>query len=297
MAKKGRLAVEGVYKYLSAEMISEIERICRSRRQGAVGIREIRIRKEGRCSLLYLDEIIPLYTTVCRQEAENMIRRLSDGAIYAHRDSIASGYLSLPFGVRVGLCGYARYESGELVGVSELRSLVFRIPTGECDFSEELEHLFRTRVQRGLLIFSPPGGGKTTALRSLAHSLGEGAMAMRVAVVDERCEFWEEDFESSEVDLLRGYKRREGIEIATRTMSPEVIMIDEIGTDEAEGVAQAVRTGIPLVATAHASSFSEARERVSLEALFRSGAFDLLVGIFQTAEGFRVRAESVYEHV
>ncbi len=293
MAKNGTLVAPSVFKYLPPRMVLEIERICASRRLGARGIREIRIRGEGRCSLLYGNEIIPLYTKVTRSETESTVSKISDGALYAHRDSIASGYISLSYGVRVGLCGFARYEGGELVGVSDLRSLVFRIPTGECDFSEELAALFRSRVRRGMLIFSPPGGGKTTALRSLAHSLGEGAQAMRVAVVDERCEFWEEDFSSSEVDLLRGYKRREGIEIATRTMSPEVIMIDEIGSDEAEGVAQAVRTGIPLVATAHAAAFSEVRERPSLSSLFESGAFDLLVGIFRTPEGFSIGAESV----
>jgi len=135
-----------------------------------------------------------------------------------------------------------------------------------------------------MLVYSPPGVGKTTALRSLAMSIGSGSDAKRVAVIDERCEFPEEDFASAEVDILKGYKRKNGIEIATRTMSPEVIIIDEIGADEAAGVAMAVRTGIPLIATAHAASADEVLGKPSLSPLFECGVFDLLVGI-SFAEG------------
>lgn len=293
MVKNAETVINSVLKYLPCRIAEEIVRIAEARKCKTAGIREIRIRADGRSSVLILRECIPLFNTVTREETSEIVRRLSDGALYAQRDSIASGYISLSHGVRVGVCGYARYEYRSFVGVSDLRSLVFRVPTGECEFSEELFSAFSKNVRRGMLIYSPPGVGKTTALRSLAKSIGGGRYARRVAVIDERCEFSEEDFSDCEVDILKGYKRKTGIEIATRTMSPEVIIIDEIGAEEATGVAQAIRTGVPLVATSHAASLEEVLSKPSLAPLFECSAFDTLVGISYGSEGYRLSVDRV----
>ena len=130
-----------------------------------------------------------------------------------------------------------------------------------------------------MLIFSPPGVGKTTALRSLAYSLGGGVRPMRVAIVDERFEFCEDDYIGRQVDILKGYKRSEGVEIAVRTLSPEVIFVDEIGIEESRALLGAVRCGVPIVATAHASSIEEVLNKPSLSSLFDCSTFGLLVGI------------------
>jgi stage III sporulation protein AA len=206
------------------------------------------------------------------------VEQISGGGIYAHRDKISAGYLPLFDGVRVGVCGSARYEEGSLVGVENISSLVFRIPGNKCDIEAELLSAFR-QASAGMLIYSPPGGGKTTALRSLAHSLGSGRAPLRVCVVDEREEFVAEDYSECEVDILKGYKRRNGIEIATRTMSPDVIIIDEIGCDDAAAIADAVRSGIPVVATAHAGSLIELKSKSLLRPLYDVGAFDVFAGI------------------
>ena len=267
-----------VLSYLPSKVSDEILRLLGGRREGVAGLREIRLRAEGRCSILYMGEKIPLFSTLSKMEAEALVNLLCEGALYAHRDTIAAGYLTLRGGVRVGICGYARYESGRLVGISEMRSLVFRIPGGECKISEELYNAF-TNVRMGMLIYSPPGIGKTTALRSLAESVGGGSDPLRVCVVDERCEFSEDDYINCEVDILKGYTRREGIEIATRTMSAEVIMIDEIGADDAESIRDVLRCGIPIVATAHARSYEEIKSKPGIAVLLATGAFDVFAGI------------------
>ncbi len=266
----------------------EIERIALSRRSGLSGIKEICIRAEGRSSVVIGEERIPLYSTVTKAETEKLMSRLCDGALYAYRDSIASGYLTLKGGVRVGISGYAKYEYKSFVGVSDIRSLLFRIPGHACEFAERLYEIFSEGVGSGMLIYSPPGVGKTTALRSLASSLGTGRSPYRVAVIDERCEFDEEDYADAEVDILKGYKRRRGIEIATRTMAPEIIMIDEIGADDAEGIAAVSKCGIPLIATAHAGSYEELLMRSALYTLIGSGVFDVFVGISYSDGEYRL---------
>ncbi len=287
--KKTEVALN-VLSYLPSAISEEILRLLKGRREGNEGLQEIRIRAEGRCSILYLGEKIPLFASLTKIETEALVNALCEGALYAHRDTLASGYITMRGGVRVGICGYARYEGGRLVGVSELRSLVFRIPGGGCDVAEELYSAF-SEVRRGMLIYSPPGIGKTTALRSLAESVGGGSTPRRVCVVDERCEFSEEDYTNCEVDILKGYSRRAGIEIATRTMSAEVIMIDEIGADDAEPIRDVLRCGIPIVATAHAADYEEIKNKPSLARLLSSGAFDVFAGISLCESGYRLTVD------
>lgn len=272
---------------------SEIIRICRQRVGGVSEIREIRVRACARSSVLIGREWVSLFSVVSAEESRDLVTRLCDGALYAYRDSIASGYLTLRGGVRVGICGHAKYEDGALVGVSDVRSLVFRIPGHRCEFLDELEEIFRLGIGRGMLIYSLPGVGKTTALRTLAGRLGSGRRAMRIAVIDERCEFDESDYVDSEVDILKGYDRRRGIEIATRTMSPEVIMIDELCADDALLLPSVLRSGVPIVATAHAGSYAEVKEKPSLSPFISSGAFEVFVGVHLDGDKYSLTLDRI----
>ena len=286
-------AQERVIDLLPRHIGEEITRLASGRVGGASEIREIRLRLDGVCSMLIGDEHICLFGRIDRVEMDELMSRLTGGALYAYRDSIASGYLSLEGGVRVGLCGSAAYDGDDLVGIRDMRSLLFRIPSGKCAFADEIYEIFRQGIGQGMLIYSPPGVGKTTALRSLAKNVGSGRGAIRISVVDERCEFWAEDYEGCEVDILRGYKRPLGIEIATRTLSPQLIMIDEIGRDDAEALMGVVRCGIPLIATAHAADFSEIMTRPALRPLIDCGVFSVFVGISHTGGEYKLRVDRV----
>lgn len=287
IATKNEHRLNNLMGMLPLGVSEEIIRLARSRRGGLSDIREIRIRAEGICSVLFLRESITLTASVTLSEMEQLIDALSDGALYAHRESISCGYITVDGGIRVGLVGTARYEGNCIAGISDIRYALFRLPGTECAFGREIYEIW-TSAKRGMLIYSPPGVGKTTALRSLAHDIGSKESARHVAVIDERCEFVEDFYTDCEVDILKGYKRREGLEIATRTMSADVVMIDEIGSDDAYGIAESVRCGIPLIASAHAGSFEELMSKKSLEPLLSCDAFDVFVGISREGEGYRL---------
>ena len=277
--------------YLPRGLREEIVHFAEGRTSGLSEIREIRVRCGMRCSLLYKSEYIPLSCTVSREELDETLYKLCEGSLYAHRENIASGYIPLPFGVRVGVCGLARYEGGGIVGISEAGGLVFRIPGHECAFAEELFAVWESGVGSGMLIYSPPALGKTTALRALAGHIGSGRYPRRVVVVDERCEFTAEDYRGCEVDILRGYKKRQGIEIAVRTLSPEVLMVDELSGEDAAAVPDVARCGIPIIATAHAGSLSELSARGSAHSLTESGIFRVYVGISKRGGGYALSIE------
>lgn len=226
-------------------------------------------------------ERINLSVSLAGEELRALFSRLTENSLYAYRDSISSGYVTLPGGVRVGIVGEARYDGGELVGISNITALCFRIPSGLFSHKDELIKAFAS-ARRGLLIYSPPGAGKTSALRALAYTLGKGRSGKKVTVIDERLEFSPEDYLDVRVDLLRGYKKSDGLEIALRTLAPEVIMLDEIGSEnEARAMLSYLNSGVKIVATAHAGEYSELIKRKSLSAFFEHGIFDAFFGLWR----------------
>lgn len=282
--------VESVLRHLPSGVRSEILRRAMARVGGTSSIREIRLRL-GVSSVLFSREWVGLVTRCEREELSDTLESLTGGAVYAERDSMARGYISLPHGVRVGISGRARYDGERLVGVSEVGSLVFRIPTGECEFGEELYSVFSSGIGRGMLIYSPPGVGKTTALRYLAKRISVRKSHTRIAVIDERCEFSGEDFRDTPVELLSGYEKGLGMEIAIRTLSPAVIMVDELSATDAAAVMSVLRSGVPLIATAHATDLSDLKCRAGLSELIGSGAFSVFVGISYGAGGYLLSVE------
>jgi stage III sporulation protein AA len=167
-------------------------------------------------------------------------------------------------------------------------SLVLRLPHPVATAGEEAERVFRSLGGRGLLIYSPPGVGKTTLLRDLGRRLATGRPPLRVAVIDSRGELSGGEYgRGALVDLLVGYPKAVGLELAVRTLSPEVILLDEIGSRrEAEAILAASGCGIPLIATAHAASARELIGRPAIRPLLRAGLFGRLIGL--TRSGGRI---------
>ena len=237
-------------------------------------INEIRLRADGLCALTVSGRNIPLDITLDREKMKETFKRVCGGAVFAHREDVLRGFVTLTGGVRVGVCGYARYESGGVVGIGDISSLVFRIPVGECSFASELYRRWQ-RNGGGMLICSGAGEGKTTAIRALAGLIGSGLTPRRVVVADERCEFNPKEYERAHVDILRGYKRALGVDIAIRTMSAEVLIVDEISSrEDAVAMLASVGAGVTVIATVHARSLEDANRRDYVASLVTGGLFE-----------------------
>lgn len=186
------------------------------------------------------------------------LQNLCANSLYSHAETIRDGYISVPGGVRVGVCGQAVLRDGKMTGVREITSLCIRLPHRVYGIAKPLY----TQMRDGgfldnVLIYSLPGQGKTTLLRELIPYLSTGANALRLAVIDTRYELYMESADDM-ADVLYGYPRSVGMECAIRTLSPQMILCDELMTAEDQAaLGECVRCGIPVCATMHAASWAE----------------------------------------
>lgn len=182
--------------------------------------------------------------------------------------TVSQGYITAQGGHRIGLCGEAVIKNGFFAGFRTVHSLCIRIAR---DFSGAASLV--DSYNKSILILGAPGWGKTTLLRDLARKT---ASDCEVGVVDERRELFPDGFPiGKRMDILYGCPKHQGIETLLRTMTPEVIAVDEITAEEdCKAIINAIGCGIRLLATAHASGMEDYQKRCVYNQLRTNSVFD-----------------------
>lgn len=227
-------------------------------------ISEIRLRRNMQISLS-LDRVNMRIPFVCSDEdMEYVTDKLCGGSFYAYEHHLREGYIPASGGMRVAVNTSVRYTDGKMRRGHIPYSVVFRIPVHTEGQSRELAEIMHS-APGSMLIFSPPSVGKTTVLRDLVITLSGGEYSVRVAVIDCRGEIDDGRFPPSCLaDIISGCDRTAGIEWALRTLSPQVIAVDELAESDTEYVCRASMCGVPIIATLHAGGFDEVLARKEL---------------------------------
>ena len=216
-----------------------------------------------------------------QMQMDEIFLTLCHGSVHTHQVEIAQGYVTLPSGCRAGLSGRFYLHPTQGAVLQQLHSVNLRIARQKLvALPEEVQHLLQQHFT-GLLVIGEPDSGKTTLLRSMAQTLA--AQNKAVCVIDERREIYPESFsfykaQLPPVDWLAGLPKARAVQMALRTLSPQVILLDELGgIDEVRALEQGLFSGVSWVATLHASSWEEALHRPQLRTLRENGAFQAAV--------------------
>ena len=226
-------------------------------------VRELRLRLGQKPRLVTGSGFRELEGEVSGDELRYLINAASRYSPWSAQ-SIAEGYLTAPGGHRIGLCGDGAGEN-----LREITSVCIRIARDYAGIAAGLP------MEGNLLILGAPGTGKTTLLRDYIR---QRARRCSVAVVDERREIFPDGFDrNGSIDVLSGVAKGRGMDMVLRSMSPRVIALDEItSAEDCEALIRAAWCGVELVATAHAGSVRDLRERMVYRPLVETGLFKMV---------------------
>lgn len=230
-----------------------------------------------------------------------ILQRICAQSLYAWEEELKRGFITLPGGCRVGLCGGMTAAGGGFLSgdVSGFNFRIARAIPGAADAA--LPHISIAGRLLPSLIVSPPGYGKTTVLRDIARqaSLGlSGLLACRVCVVDTRFELAGCVSGAPQLDLgprtdvLSGVPKAEGMRMMITNMAPDVLITDELSTAQDAAAAMDARScGVTLMASAHAESMTMLLARPAMRLLYREKIFSRYVVLARE----RGRLEAVYD--
>ncbi len=235
---------------------------------------EIRLRRGRRSEFVFSGTSLLGTSVADERELRECFYKLCGGSVYAHSEEICYGGMRTEGGIRVGACGRAVVRGGKIEAVHDITSLNIRLP---CVFLPDASEISRMIAEKGsgALLFSRPGVGKTTFLRSIARDIS-GKYGKRVALIDSGGELSGGlSGEDLKLDILEEYPRGVGIEIAVRALSPQFIICDEIGTGaEADALLYIRSSGVPIIASAHGDDAFGLVRRRGIRELHEAGIFE-----------------------
>lgn len=209
-------------------------------------------------------ELVLKECSIDRQTIDNILNNLLDYSIYAYEEDLAKGFITIEGGHRVGVCGRVVTENGGIRLIKEISSLNIRRSRAIRGASAKvINEIYDPAIGlQNTIIVSPPRCGKTTLVRDIVRAVSE--RGMRVGVCDERSEIagMYQGVPSYDLgprtDVLDGCIKAEGMLMLIRSMSPDVIVTDEIGrSEDIPAIEAATSAGISIITTIHGNSYED----------------------------------------
>lgn len=257
---------------------------------------EIRLRcgRQVRLRLPQREITLPLIWR--REQQERQLMLFLQNSVYAYEEQLRQGFVTLAGGHRVGLVGEVWQQDGRVCGFREVSSMNIRlaraVPGAARPFMRHI--VAEGRVLRTLLA-APPAVGKTTLLRDMVRLLGDGAAGLpplNIGLADERMEI-AAVYEGcpqldvgSRCDVISACPKAQAVMLLLRSMGPQVVVTDEIGSaEDCRALAEALNAGVSVIASAHAATREELLARPWLGDLLRQGFFERVILLRRTAGG------------
>lgn len=256
-------------------------------------LQEIRLRI-GKPLIIVSDNIeFVLHKIIEKEELMEILEYVSSYSLYAFENELKQGFITIEGGHRVGITGQVQIEEGEVKNIKHISSMNIRISHEVLNCADVIfPYITEDKQICNTLIISPPRCGKTTMLRDLIRQVSDGNRWVRgctVGVVDERSELGgcylgvPQNQLGIRTDILDCCPKSKGMLMLVRSMSPQVIAVDEIGSaEDIHALEYAMHCGCKMIATVHGTSMEEIRKKPILDELVKRHKFERYVVLGNT---------------
>ena len=256
-------------------------------------LQEIRLRI-GKPLIIVSDNIeFVLHKIIEKEELMEILEYVSSYSLYAFENELKQGFITIEGGHRVGMTGQVQIEDGEVKNIKHISSMNIRISHEVLNCADVIfPYITEDKQICNTLIISPPRCGKTTMLRDLIRQVSDGNRWVRgctVGVVDERSELGgcylgvPQNKLGMRTDILDCCPKSKGMLMLVRSMAPQVIAVDEIGSaEDIHALEYAMHCGCKMLATVHGTSMEEIRKKPILDELIKRHKFERYVVLGNT---------------
>jgi len=248
-------------------------------------LQEIRIRVDKPIILKLREKDLILQYNILQTEILQIVERLCENSIYAYKNQICEGFITIKGGHRVGLTGSCVIENGKITNIKYISSLNIRIAREVKNCStrilREIIDIENKTIYNSIIV-APPGRGKTTILRDIIRRLSDGIEEINFrgktcGVVDERGEIaamykgTPQNDVGIRTDIIENVSKNKGIHMLIRTMAPEIIACDEIGSKEdVEAIHYALYSGVKGIFTMHGKNVEDIKNNKQIYELIEN---------------------------
>ncbi len=273
------------YKQIMNILSNDIKSILEREKLQFDHLQEIRLRAGCPIILLYAGKEKVLSVKATESNIRETLDYVSNYSLYAYEHELRQGFITIEGGHRVGVAGQVLIENGRVKNLKYISSLNIRVSHEIVGCADRLfPDITHNKQMYHTLIISPPRCGKTTLLRDMIRQISDGNEYIKgcgVGVVDERSELAgchqgiPQNQMGMRTDVLDGCPKAEGMLMLVRSMSPQVIAVDEIGDpDEVQAIKYAMHCGCKMIATVHGESLEEIQRKPLLEQMMKEQCFE-----------------------
>ncbi len=228
---------------------------------------------------------------VTSEDTSKALQLMCNCSIYSIEDDLRNGFITIKGGHRVGVVGKVVTEGGKVKTIKDISGLNIRISRQVLGCAGKVMlYLIRSCTSvYNTLIISPPQCGKTTLLRDIVRQVSGGIPAMgfeglKVGVVDERSEIAgcyngvPQNDVGIRTDVLDACPKAQGMMMLIRSMSPSVLVTDELGKPEdLAAVQETLNAGVNIITTVHGWDEEDAQRKPVIGELLEKRIFERLV--------------------
>ena len=284
--------MEEILKYFPINIVELIKKEINKSKEILEKAIEIRIRINRPIIIRLIDEDIIINYKINEKDIINIIEKICENSIYAYKNQIVEGYITIKGGNRVGLTGRAVIENEKIINIKYISGLNFRIAREVIGCSNKiLKDIINIEENTiyNTLILSPPGKGKTTLLRDCIRQISNGIPSINFkgkncSIIDERGEIAAnyKGIPKNDIgirtDVIENISKSKGIEMLIRSMGPEIIACDEIGTiEDVKAIKYALTSGVKGIFTMHGNKIEDARKNEEINKLIENKLIEKII--------------------